>query len=233
MWLVAAAMLAFIFIPLVWLLIQRHDLFQRAATVTAAAPETAQISWTRGQVLRDRRFQLIVPTLLFMPFVFTGLVFNQSDLAISRAYNPATMALGLSTYGFTRALMLFTVGSLIDRYSAGQLLIFILFPAIAGLGIFIQVEASWAVPALFFLAAISGGAITVTAPALWAERYGPRYLGSIKSAISLLVVLSSAAAPIIFTWGLRWGITPCLSVIIGYGLVCALLAWMESRRSTI
>jgi MFS family permease len=229
MWLVAAAMLAFIFIPLVWLLIRRYDLFQRADTVAAAADETDQTSWTRGQVLRDRRFQLIVPTILFMPFVFTGIVFNQSDVALLRGYTPANMALGLSIYGFTRAIMLFTVGSLIDRYRAERLLLYVLLPVMAGLGVFILIEASWAVPALFCLAAISGGGITVIAPALWAERYGPRFLGSIKSTVTLLVVLSSAAAPILFTWGLGWGITPCLLVIIGYGLLCVLLAWLEVR----
>lgn len=229
MWLVAAAMLAFIFIPLVWLLIRRHDLFQRADTVAAAAEETDQVSWTRAQVLRDRRFQLIVPTILFIPFVFTGIVFNQSDIALIRGYTPTNMALGLSIYGFTRAIMLFTVGSLIDRYSAGRLLLYVLLPAIAGLTIFILIDANWAVPALFGLMAISGGGITVTAPALWAERYGPRFLGSIKSTVTLLVVLSSAAAPILFTWGLNWGITSCLLVIIGYGLLCVLLAGLELR----
>ncbi len=230
MWLVAAAMLALIFLPLVWLLIRRSDLFQRADTVAAAAQDDTQVSWTRGQVLRDRRFQLIVPTILFMPFVFTGLVFNQSDIALMRNYTPTLMALGLSLYGLTRGIMLFTAGILVDRYGAGRLLLFILLPAMAGLVAFILAEASWSVPALFFLAAITGGSITVVAPALWAERYGPRFLGSIKSTVGLLSVLSSAAAPIVFTWGLNWGIAPWLGVIVGYGVVCVVLAGVELKR---
>ncbi|MCI5080293.1 MAG: MFS transporter [Saprospiraceae bacterium] len=230
MWLLAAAMLAFIFIPLIWLLIKRKDLFQKADTVAAAAEHSDQVSWTRGEVLRDRRFQLVIPTLLFIPFVFTGFVFNQSDIALMRAYSPELMALGLSIYGGTRGIMLFTVGSIIDRLGAGKLLIYILIPAILGLSVFVLFPTTWAVPVMFCLAAISGGAVTVTAPALWAERYGPRFLGSIKSTVSLLVVLSSAAAPIVFTWGLAWGITPWLSVIIAYGILCIILAWVESRR---
>jgi MFS family permease len=167
---------------------------------------------------------------LFIPFVFTGIVFNQSDIALARAYSPALMAWGLSVFGFTRAVLLFTIGSLIDRFGSGQLFVYILLPAITGLAVFTFIDAGWAVPALFFLTAVSGGAITVTAPALWAERYGPRFLGSIKSTVSLLVVLSSAAAPIVFTWGLRYGITLCLLTVIGYGLLCVLLAWVETRR---
>lgn len=230
MWLLSAALIAVVFLPLVWLLIRRQDLFQKADTVAAAAKNSDQFSWTRGQVLRDRRFQLVIPTLLFIPFVFTGIVFNQSDIALVRDYTPTLMALGLSVYGFTRAIMLFLIGSLIDRYSAGKLLVYILLPAIAGLAIFILFPANWSVPVLFCLAALSGGGITVVAPALWAERYGPRYLGSIKSTVSLLVVLSSAVAPIVFTWGLHWGIGPWLWVIIGYGLLCVALALLELKR---
>ena len=166
-----------------------------------------------------------------MPFVFTGLVFNQSDLAILRSYTPAQMAFGLSIFGFTKAIMLFTVGSLIDRYSAGRLLLFVLAPALAGLTTFTFVHTAIAVPVLFCLMAISGGSITVIAPALWAERYGPRYLGSIKSTVSLLVVLSSAAAPIVFTWGLQQSVTNWLLVIVTYGLACILLAFLEFHEN--
>jgi MFS family permease len=229
MWLLAAALLSFLFIPLVWILIKRKDLFQKADTVIKAADNNNKVSWTRSQVIRDRKFQLIIPTLLFLPFVFTGLVFNQSEIALTRNYTPALMAIGLSIYGATRGIMLFTVGSIIDRFGANKLLLYLLVPMLLGLGFFIVFPTEWSVPVLFCLSAISSGAITVTAPALWAERYGPLYLGSIKSTVGLLVVLSSALAPIIFTWGLNWGLESWLLVIIAYGLLCIYLAWRESR----
>lgn len=230
MWVVAAGMLVFIFIPLVWLLIRRYDLFQRADTVAAAATSEKEItSWTRREVLLDRRFQLIVPTILFVPFVFTGFVFNQSDIALERSYSVTTMALGLSVFGFTRLLTLFTAGSIVDRVGAGRTLSFVLWPATLGLLFFIAFVGSWVVPVTFLLLAVSAGGMTVVAPALWAERYGPRHLGSIKSTVSLLVVLSSAAAPIIFTWGLSLGIELWLGGIVGYALLSVALALRERR----
>lgn len=228
MWLLAAALLALILLPLIWILIKSKDLFQKADTVVASADHSNTVSWTRGQVIRDRRFQLIIPTLLFLPFVFTGFVFNQSEIALSRNYSPALMAVGLSVFGAVKGIMLFTVGSLIDRFGAKRLLIYLLLPILLGLALFVLFPMKWVVPVMFGLSAISGGAIIVTAPALWAERYGPKFLGSIKSTVRLLVVLSSALAPILFTWGLKWGVNFWLSMIIGYGLLCIYLAWRES-----
>ena len=66
-------------------------------------------------------------------------------------------------------------------------------------------------------------------PALWADRYGPRYLGSIKSTVRLFVVVASAAAPILFSFGLGMGLTAWLSILIGYGLFCVALALGERR----
>jgi MFS family permease len=227
MWLVAAGMLAVIFLPLIWWLIDRNDLFQKAETVAAASKEEQGASWTRGEVLGDRRFQLIVPTLLFIPFVFTGFVFNQSVVAEMRDYTVELMAIGLSVYGFVRMITLFTAGFVVDRLGPGRVLTFLLIPATIGIGFFVLFPTTWAVPVLFSLTAISAGMMTVTVPALWAERYGPRFLGAIKSAVGLLVVLSSAAAPIVFTKGLSFGVSEWMLVMVGYAVVCMLLTGVE------
>lgn len=228
-WLAAAALLALVFIPLLWLLIGRHDLFQKADTVAKAAQEKGEASWTRGQVLRDKRFQLILPTLLFMPFVFTGFVFNQGDIAQYRGYSLELMAFGLSLYGFARALALFTAGYVVDRLGAARVMGFILLPAIVGVGLFVFFKAAWTIPALFILSAFSAGCITVAAPTLWADRYGPRFLGSIKSAEGLFTVLSSAAAPIVFSKGLQIGAELWMSGMLLYGLLCLSLTAWERR----
>ena len=233
-WLLAGFAVACVFIPLVWLLVRRHDDFQKATTVAEAQqrrdPETAEVaSWSRGDVLRDRRFQLVLPIVLFIPFVFTGLVFNQSVIAEARGYTAETMAYGISTYGLVRVVFLLFGGDLIDRIGPTTLLRFVLLPAVAGLLVLLLVEESWAVPVFFGLMAVSGGTDSVNTPALWAERYGPRYLGSIKSTVRLFVVVSSAAAPILFSYGLGWSQRGWLLILVGYGILCVLLALGERR----
>ena len=233
-WLLAGCAVLFVFVPLVWLLVRRHDDFQRATTVAEAQlrrdPASAEVaSWSRGDVLRDRRFQLVLPIVLFIPFVFTGLVFNQSVIAAERGYTAETMAYGLSTYGLVRVVFLLFGGDLIDRIGPTTLLRFVLLPAVAGLLVLMLVEESWGVPVFFGLMAVSGGTDSVNTPALWAERYGPRYLGSIKSTVRLFVVVASAAAPILFSYGLGWSLRGGLLILVAYGLLCIGLALGERR----
>ena len=230
-WALAGGAVLLVFLPAVWLLVRRYDDFQRADTVAKAqlqvGKDAGATSWSRTQVLRDRRFQLLVPIFLFIPFVFTGLVFNQSVIAAERGFSAELMAYGLSAYGLVRVVFLLFGGDLIDRLGPGTLLRFALMPAVTGLLLLLFVPYGWVVPVFFGLFGASAGTDAVMMPALWAERYGPRYLGSIKSTVRLFVVVSSAAAPIVFSYGLRWGVEAWLGVLVGYGLLCFLLAWVE------
>lgn len=45
-----------------------------------AANSTQELSWTRAQVLRDRRFIALLPGLLAPPFIMTGVLFHQVHL---------------------------------------------------------------------------------------------------------------------------------------------------------
>ena len=197
--------------PAVWLLVRRYDDFQRADTVAKA-----QLAGGRGTRVqppgRERRcygiagFNCSSRSSLFIPFVFTGLVFNQSVIAAERGFSAELMAYGLSAYGLVRVVFLLFGGDLIDRLGPGTLLRFALIPAVAGLLLYCSLcpMVGWC-RSFFGLFGASAGTDAVMMPALWAERYGPRYLGSIKSTVRLFVVVSSAAAPIVFSYGLRVG----------------------------
>lgn len=230
-WLAAAAAIVLVFIPAVWALIRKEDAFQRGDMVAAAQANTAspQASWTRGEVLRDRRFRLLIPVFVFLPFLFTGLVFNQSVLGADRGYTAAWMALGLSAYGGSRALCLLSVGALADAHGAARLLRFAYLPLLIGLAVLLFFHQDFAVPVFFALAGVTGGVESVLMPALWAERYGPRFLGSIKSTVRLLVVLAAAAAPIVWSVGFGWSIDGWLAVMLAYGAACQLLLRLERR----
>lgn len=233
-WLMAGAAILLLFLPAVWLLITRYDNFQKADTVAKAQkvadPAATEIaSWTRGEVLADRRFRLILPIVIFIPFVFTGLVFNQSVIADVRGYTAELMAYGLSAYGLVRVVFLLSAGSITDRLGPDRLLRFFLLPALLGLLLLLIVKASWSVPAFFILAGGSAGLDAVMMPSLWAERYGPRFLGSIKSTVRLFVVIASAIAPILFSYGLRLGLEVWLGILLAYGLACLFLAYRERR----
>lgn len=231
-WLGMAALIGAVFLPSIWLLIRRFDNFQRGDTVAeeqaAANPGgTVQASWTRREVLADRRFQLLIPVFIFLPFVFTGLVFNQSIIGEARGYSAAWMAVGLSTYGLARVVFLLTSGSLTDRYGPASLLRFTYLPMLLGVLILLLFKGHAAIPLFFGLSGITAGVESVLMPALWAERYGPRFLGAIKSTVRFLVVIAAAAAPIVFNYGFRLGLEAWLGVLLVYGLLCQFLLFRE------
>lgn len=233
-WLVAAGVVAAVFIPAIWLLVRRYDNFQRADTVAAeqaqANPDQPDVrSWTRAELLRDRRFHLLIPVFIFIPFVFTGLVFNQSVLAEARGYTAAWMALGLSTYGLTKVVCLLSAGGFADQYGPATLLRFVYVPVVLGLLFLVLIDHKFSIPLFFGLTGITAGVESVIWPALWAERYGPRYLGSIKSTVRVVIVVASAAAPIVFSYGFSLGMNAWLTLTAVYGSCCLLLVWLESR----
>ncbi|NJC27656.1 MFS transporter [Neolewinella antarctica] len=232
-WLVAAGALLFVFLPAIWTLIRRYDNFQRADTVAeeqAGALEVGaemQRSYKRGDVLRDRRFWLLLPAIVFTPFMFTGLMFNQSLIAEQRGYTAQWMALGISAYGTARVVCLLVAGEISDRMGPRRALRFVYFPAFAGLLCLWGMESDLAIPFFFALAGITAGIESVLWPALYAEWYGPRYLGSIKSMLKVVVVVASAVAPVVFSYGIQWDLDTTLLLLVGYAALLLALTQVQ------
>ena len=233
-WYGAAALLGLLFLPAIWLLIRKGDLFQKAERVAAAQAEAATTeepaSLSRGDAFRDPRLLLILPVYMLAPFVITGMVFNQSLIAELRTYTIAWMALGLSSYGIARSVCVLLGGPVIDRWGPERVLLFIHLPLIFGLLLFLVIDHRMAVPIFFVLCGTGMGAESVLWPALWSERYGPRNLGSIKSAIRVVMVLSTAISPVLFTWGFGHSLDVTLWSVLAYGLFAIGLVWWQYWR---
>ncbi|OAV43617.1 MFS transporter [Lewinella sp. 4G2] len=228
-WLAAAATLLLLFLPAVWTLIRRYDNFQTADSVAseqAAAADGAaeQRSWTRAEMVRDLRFYLLLPAFIFTPFMFTGLIFNQNLIAEIRGYSLSWMALGISAYGTARVLCLLIAGEVVDRFGARNVLRFVYVFQFLGLFALWAWDHELAVPAFFALAGITAGTESVIWPALWSEWYGPRYLGSIKSLLKVVVVVASAVAPIVLSYGIQWSLDWSLLGLVVYSGGVFLLA---------
>ena len=94
-------------------------------------------------------------------------------------------------------LALLAAGPLIDRITAVRVLPGFLVPMTLGLLVIWGFDqAVWALPYLFLLG-LTGGIAFTALTALWAEVYGVRHLGAIRSLVASLQVLSSALGPLI------------------------------------
>jgi MFS family permease len=183
--------------------------------------------WTRAQVMSDRTLYLILPQALMPPFALTGLLFHQLAISESKGWSPTLMASGLLFFAVGRTLNSFITGPLVDRWQAWRLFPFYQVPLALGFFLMGLGQGRW-VPGLAFLlfglAVGSGGPIK---SAIWAELYGVRHLGAIKSFFATLMIFSTATSPALFGWCIQAQGHPLglLTALAGFSLMAAVLAW--------
>ena len=109
-WLVFAAALVLLAVPL--------QLFLSTAepknTNDDLHSDNEAVSAERGDVLRDRRFYMVMPLYLAPPFFLTGLFFHQVQLAESRDWPIEALAAAFSLYAFAKVTVSLLTGPSID-----------------------------------------------------------------------------------------------------------------------
>lgn len=194
-WLLLAAGMLVIFLPGIYLLVHKRSAFQKAPD--QADQKTNDRDSSRGQVLRDPIFWILIPVTLFVPFFKTGFFIHQNLVAQGKGWSPEWLGTCFLAYGAARILAYFMVGPMIDRWSAKRVLVGILGPLLIGLFILWGFEHRWAALGYMFFAGITGSMAASTNSALWAELYGVRYLGAIKGTVSTLMVLSTSLGALV------------------------------------
>jgi len=200
-WLGAAALLLLI-APVLW----RLPGAAGGVHVVAGGAAVTR-SYTRAEVLRDRRFHMMLPALIGPSFIVTGLFFHQVHLVEVKGWELAWFATCFAAYAAAATAAMLLSGLLIDRLGAVRLVPVYLLPlglacAILGLG-------SHDLIALAFmsLAGLTSGAAQTVVAAMWAEVYGIGHLGAIRAAGASLMVLASALAPASLGWLIDGGVS--------------------------
>lgn len=154
-------------------------------------------SWNRRQILSHWQFYTLVPTYIAPGFLATGLVLYQFSLADEKGWTHALMASSFVSFGLSRLIFAFLIGPIIDRFGAKQLFSLQLVP----LALAMLLMSFFDHPVTPFLyngmIGISLGIGSSTTSALWAELYGTKYLGAIKSLMSTIGIFGTALSPIL------------------------------------
>ncbi len=229
-WIFLALAFLAVFLPAVLLLVQKRSPFQKApsGTDTEADPRDR----TRGQVLRDPIFWVLIPVALFVPFFKTGFFIHQNLVAEGKGWEPEWLGSCFLVYGAARILAYFMAGPLIDRFRARRVFQVMLLPLLIGLFILWGIEHRWAALGYMFFAGITGSLAASTNTALWAELYGIRHLGAIKGSVSTLMVLFTSLGAWVMEPLLGEGGEHVLSTVLMMALIILFLmgmAWMSIR----
>ncbi len=232
---VAACFLIIIFIPSIFVFLKNHA-ERHAAHLRNLHDDTDRSSsgvrsWTRAEVLRDRRFLLLLPGILAPSMILTSMFFHHLNLADAKQWSHGWITGSYVIYAAAVTMTSLASGPLIDRYSAVRLVPYMLGPLIAAMIVVAIFDNPWTAWIYFILAGINVGIAHTAASAIWAELYGVAHLGAIKSLFAALGVFSSALGPVIAGGLMDLGISieqVCL-LFAGYALFGAVLIYLALR----
>jgi MFS family permease len=237
-WQLAAVLLLLFMLPSIIFLLRDHGNRHNKYLARLANEEVhneqvyRRRQWSRAEVIRDPYFYLFAPGLMSQPLMFTGFIFHQVHLVESKAWPLIGWASLFSAYALVSVATKLICGPLIDRYGAIRMIPLVALPM--GLGLIILALAEnlfWGGVFLVLTGITVGFQSTAVAP-FWAEMYGNKHLGAIKSLGAAVMVFCTALSPIVIGWQIDLGIsmnTLAMASAI-YIFLTSALAWYAYRR---
>lgn len=231
-YIVSAVVLASIVLVL-WLLQghgQRHTAHSDALAADAAAPGT-QPSYTRRQALAESRFYYMLPAMIAPSLIGTAIFFFPAEIARAKHWSSLWVSAHYGLYSFVSVAVTIYSGALIDRFSARRVVPLFLVPLALALVIINLADHRFLVWPFMILMGLTSGLYFTGLSALWAELYGPKNLGAIKSLTNAIMVFSSALGPAIVGTLLGWQVSFVAIMLILSGFcVFATLMLVHSLR---
>jgi MFS family permease len=162
--------------------------------------------WTRAQALRHPMFWAMVPAVMSFSGFGTAFWFHQAHFAEIKGWSHlalvAVFPLGTASLLFSTILY----GWAVDKFGAVRLLPVYLAPLVLAFVLHWYAPSLWWTAVAIILMGFAGGGQATILNACWAELYGTRHIGSIKSAATALMVLGSAIGPGFSGWLIDIGI---------------------------
>lgn len=195
LWIVAALFILSM-VPLMQRLLRQERTPQSLAEGDVATGMGGR-HWTRGQMLCHPLFWFVLPSVLGPSAFITAMFFQQVHLAEVKGWSHVSLVALFPLYTIIATLFMLVTGWALDRFGTARLMPFYQLPMALGFLVMSQAGGLWAAALGFGLLAMSVGANGTLPSAFWAEFYGTRHLGGIKSIATAAMVLGSAIGPAI------------------------------------
>ncbi|WP_262299054.1 MFS transporter [Microvirga sesbaniae] len=151
-------------------------------------------SWL--QLLQDRRFLALVPTMMGYPAIMTAYLFHQRFIAETKGWAVELLATGITVFALVSVAVTMTAGTLIDRVGAIKVSHFYLVGMITASIVLVTVSGAFTPLVFFALIGLTTGCTNVVIAATLAELYGTRHLGKIRALAGAIMVIASAIGPV-------------------------------------
>lgn len=218
----AAALFCILTIPILYRLL-RLERTPQTATDVDQPPGLYGKHWTRAEVLRSPVFWAMAPAVMSFSGFGTAFWFHQAHFAEIKGWSHLSLVAVFPLGTGVLALSTIFYGWAVDRWGAVRLLPVYLIPYVLAFILhWYAPSLIWTAVAVVLMGTAGGGQATLL-NACWAEMFGTRNLGSIKSAVAALMVLGSALGPGLSGWLIDVGVG-YENQMLGYAAVFAVAA---------
>lgn len=176
------------------------------------------------QMLKEKRFYILALPSFLLSFTATGFFFYQYLLAETRGWDITVYTLLFAGYGAVRLVFSLFGGILTDKYSGINMFVYHLLPMGLGAALLNFLPGYTAAVMFLLLFGVTVGTSAVVKPAIIAEIYGIHRIGQIRSLFTVVMVTSTALAPLIYGIALDLGITFEQIGLLSFGLVLLVTA---------
>lgn len=194
-WLIVALILLIVIAPSLWLLLRENREPQGEQSSKRATHGIGGKHWTRSEAARHWLLPALVPMLLTPGFIATVIFFHQTHIATVKGWSLMEMAPGYSFFATATVGSAFFTGWMSDRLGADRLLPFILFPMGCGVLLIALGDPVYSWYGILALCGLTQGASGAFWGVFLPVAYGTRYLGSIRSLATTVMVVSTAIGP--------------------------------------
>lgn len=161
--------------------------------------------WKKREVLKGRIFYLFTPTVFLIGFLQTSLFFFQTYIAEDKGWSVEWMAGSIMAYAIASSFFSIISGPMVDRFSARKMFPLILIPLMLGLVVLSYGSHKVCAPIFWLLVGITGGMASPVNASLYAEAYGTKSLGTVRSLFTFVMVVSTAMGPVVYSLFLEKG----------------------------
>jgi len=145
-----------------------------------------------------------LPAMIAPSMIGTALFFFPAEIASAKNWSSLWLTGNYWLYSLVAVVVTIYSGMMIDRFSARRVVPLFLLPLALGLIVLNISDHAFIVWPYMLFMGVSSGLYFTGLSALWAELYGARHLGSIKSMTNAIMVFSSAIGPALVGTLLEW-----------------------------
>lgn len=204
LWVLAAGMVL-LTIPAVLVLL-RQERTPQSMAADAQIAGMHRRHWTRPETLRSPLFFLMIPMIAGPAAWGTALFFHQVHLVETKGWALVNYVALMPIYTLSAITATFASGWAIDRFGVSRIVPVQMLPFAFSFVVLAFAETIFMAGVGLVIFGIGQGMQATGASTFWAEYFGTRHIGAIKSAAAALMVFGSAIGPGVTGALIDWGV---------------------------